>query len=70
MTVQGAYNFVLYSSTAATVSLVLFTQQDLEAGRSTIEIPLDVKVNRTGFAWHIALPDLNPDLLYGTASSP
>lgn len=47
-TLQEAYNFALFSSAAQGVSLVLFTEQDLAAGRATYEIPLDPDYNRTG----------------------
>ncbi|KAI8476733.1 MAG: isoamylase [Monoraphidium minutum] len=61
----GAYNFAVFSSAARRVSLVLFTEQDLAAGRATYEIPLDADANRTGDVWHIMLPGLDPSLLYG-----
>ncbi|KAG2454971.1 hypothetical protein HYH02_000797 [Chlamydomonas schloesseri] len=61
----GAINFSVFSSSADAVSLVLFTEADLNAGRATFEIPLDPYVNRTGDVWHIMLPDLRDDLLYG-----
>lgn len=47
------------------MSLVLFTEQDLARGAATHEIPLDPSSNRTGDVWHIALPRLDPSLLYG-----
>lgn len=64
---QGATNFALYSSSASSVYLVLFSRADLDAGRATVEIRLDPVRNRTGLIWHIALPGLSPDYLYGAA---
>jgi pullulanase/glycogen debranching enzyme len=64
---QNAHNFALYSSTASSVTLVLFSNADLGAGRSTAEIPLDPVLNRTGNIWHIAVPKISKDYLYGTA---
>jgi len=65
MAEQGITNFSVYSSTAKAVSLVLFTEDGLAAGAPAHEVPLDGTINRTGDAWHIALPDLDPSLLYG-----
>ena len=62
---QGASNFALYSSSASSVYLVLFSHADLMRGRSTAEIRLDPVRNRTGLIWHIALPDIARDYLYG-----
>lgn len=53
------------AGSAVAVSLVLFDEDDLVAGRSTHEIPLSPVFNRTGDVWHIALPSLRQDLLYG-----
>jgi isoamylase len=47
------------------VTLVLFCEDDLAAGRTTHEIPLDLRLNRTGNVWHVALPALDDSLLYG-----
>ena len=63
---QGGHNFALYTHSAAAVTLVIFNQQDLFAGRTTAEIPLDPNTNRTGDVWHITIPQLPSDLLYGT----
>lgn len=65
--VQGATNFALFSANAGSVALCLFTEADLRAGRATHEVLLDPLLNRTGDVWHIALPDLDPSLLYGAA---
>ena len=62
---QGATNFAVVSTGATSVALVLFCEDDLEAGRVTHEIPLDPQLNRTGNVWHIALPALDDSLLYG-----
>eukprot|EP00887_Chlorella_sp_A99_P006221 scaffold3.g6221.t1 len=61
----GATNFAIFSSSAWDVRLCLFTEADLAAGRATWEVPLDPVANRTGDVWHIALPGLDPSLLYG-----
>lgn len=45
---QGAINFALQSSGAKGVKLVLFTEQDLAAGKPTYEITLDPVANKTG----------------------
>ena len=63
---QGATNFALFSANAGSVSLCLFTEADLRAGRVTHEVQLDALLNRTGDVWHVALPDVDPSLLYGT----
>lgn len=62
---QGACNFALYSCSASTVSLVLFSNADLMAGRPTAEIQLDHMLNRTGNIWHIAVPGIPVNYLYG-----
>ncbi|KAJ9504980.1 hypothetical protein QJQ45_013103, partial [Haematococcus lacustris] len=61
----GSTNFALYSSSATGVSLVLFNESCMAHGRTLHEIPLDKDANRTGHVWHIMLPLLNTDLLYG-----
>lgn len=63
--VQGAINFALFSANAWGVTLCLFTEVDLVAGRITYEVELDSDANRTGGVWHTTLPDLDPSLLYG-----
>lgn len=45
---QGAINFAVQSSGAKSVKLVLFTEADLAAGKSTHEITLDPATNKTG----------------------
>lgn len=67
---QGVTNFAVFSSAATAVSLVLFSESDLEAGRPTNEVPLDPRHNRSGDTWHIALPDLDSSLLYGRCCNP
>ncbi len=62
---QGAINFAIYASSASSVSLVLFSEDDLQAGRTTHEMELDPELNRTGSVWHIMLPKLDTTLLYG-----
>ena len=62
---QGATNFALFSGNASSVTLCLFEEADLVAGRITHQLRLDPLDNRTGDVWHICLPDLNASLLYG-----
>jgi isoamylase len=62
---QNCANFALFSANAAAVDLCLFTEADLLQGRVSQKISLCPDINRTGDVWHIALPDLNPSLLYG-----
>lgn len=62
---QGAVNFAVYSSNATGIRLVLFTEQDLMAGKATAEIELSPINNQTGEVWHIMLPNMKPGLLYG-----
>lgn len=62
---QAAVNFALYSSGATVVTLCLFTKADLQNGRISYEVDLDDTYNKTGDVWHIALPQLEADLLYG-----
>lgn len=70
MHAQGGINFAVFTSSAYAVSLVLFTEQDLHNGAVTHEIELNPDVNRTGDIWHITLPKLRDDLLYGESSMP
>lgn len=67
---QRATNFALFTGSAWGVSLCLFSEEDLAAGRVTAEIPLDPRVNKTGDTWHVSLPDVNPALLYGAPAGP
>jgi hypothetical protein len=62
---QGATNFAVFASNTWGMSLCLFTEADLRAGRVTLEVPLSPEANRTGDVWHVALPGLDPSLLYG-----
>lgn len=62
---QNITNFALFSAGATGVSLCLFKEKDLEAGKISYKIPLDPVVNRTGDIWHIAIPQLDSTLLYG-----
>ena len=62
---QGATNFALFTGNAWGVSLCLFREEDLREGRATEEVLLDPLHNRTGDTWHVALPGLDPNLLYG-----
>ena len=65
LVLQGTTNFALFSSNATGVVLCLFTEADLVAGRVTYQVPLHPSANRTGDVWHVAIPDLDPTLLYG-----
>lgn len=58
-------NFAVFSSGATSVSLCLFTEDDIQNGKITAEVPLHPILNRTGHMWHIFLPSLSPNLLYG-----
>lgn len=65
-TASGAgVNFAVHSSAAKSVSLCLFTLEDLQNGKVSAEVALHPALNRTGDVWHIFLPGLSPDLLYG-----
>lgn len=66
--VQGATNFALVAANATGCTLVLFSEADLHAGRSTHEVVLNPVANRTGAIWHVALPSLDSCLLYGKES--
>lgn len=63
-------NFAVYASSATSVSLCLFTEADLQAGKVTCELPLSPTLNRTGYTWHILLPKLDTSLLYGMTQCP
>ncbi|XP_024544840.1 isoamylase 1, chloroplastic [Selaginella moellendorffii] len=63
--VEGGVNFSVHSSGAIAVSLCLFTEEDLQKGRVGKEFPLHPVFNRTGDVWHVYLPDVCPNLLYG-----
>ncbi len=67
--VQDAINFAIFASSATSVSLVLFTEEDLQAGCTTHEIKLSPQLNRTGGVWHIMLPKLDTSLLYGLSNA-
>ena len=67
---QEGVNFAVYASSATSVSLCLFTETDLQAGRVTCEVPLSPELNRTGYTWHILLPKLDTSLLYGMPLHP
>ena len=62
---QGATNFAVFASNSWGVSLCLFTEADLRAGRVTLEVALSPEGNKTGDVWHVALPGLEASLLYG-----
>ncbi|KAH7288477.1 hypothetical protein KP509_31G027800 [Ceratopteris richardii] len=63
--VGDGVNFSIHSSSATSVTLCLFTSSDLQQGQVTREIPLDPRLNRTGDVWHICLPNISEELLYG-----
>ncbi|KAL3692101.1 hypothetical protein R1sor_005752 [Riccia sorocarpa] len=62
---SNGVNFAVHSSGASAVSLCLYTEGDLEKGTITKEIKLKPQVNKTGDVWHIFLPEIAPNLLYG-----
>ena len=62
---QAAINFALYSAGAKGVILCLFNEADLQNGRVSFEVALHPRHNKTGDVWHIALPQLDANLLYG-----
>lgn len=47
------------------MSLCLFTDQDLQHGKVSMELELHPAHNKTGDIWHIAVPGLDRSLLYG-----
>ena len=58
-------NFALYSANSTSAELCFFTEQDLRAGRVSHSIELDSTLNRTGDVWHVQIPGVATDLLYG-----
>lgn len=58
-------NFALFSSNATSVSLCLYTEEDIINGKVSYEITLDEAVHRTGDVWHVAFQDLEASFLYG-----
>lgn len=62
---QNVVNFAIFSSNASSVSLCLYTEDDILNGKVTYEIKLDGAVHRTGDVWHVAFQDLEASLLYG-----
>ena len=58
-------NFALYSANSTSAELCFFTEQDLRGGRVSHSIQLDPTLNRTGDVWHIQIPGVATDLLYG-----
>ncbi len=60
---DGGINFALFSEHATGVTLCLFLPN---SETPFTEIPLDPKINRTGWVWHILLKDLpSEELEYG-----
>lgn len=57
-------NFALFASNATAVSLCIFTENDLEQSRVSLEVELDPEENRTGDVWHVAFQDMPDTLLY------
>eukprot|EP00798_Chlamydomonas_sp_ICE-L_P030104 gene30104-35072_t len=62
---QDAVNFAIYSGSAITMSLVLFTEGDLNAGRATVEIPLDPDMNKSGDPEKPVMPE--PEIVLAAA---
>ena len=62
---QDATNFALFSRNATGVDLCFFVESDLQAGRVSEALSLDSHRNKTGDIWHIEVPVLEPELLYG-----
>jgi glycogen operon protein len=61
--VPGGVNFSLFSRSASGVELVFFDrEEDARPGRV---ITLDVATNRTYSYWHVFVPGVKPDQLYG-----
>lgn len=67
MVAQNGVNFALYVANGTGVRLCLFTEEDLQEGRTSLEVPLDPVINRTGDIWHLSLPNLDTTLLYGAS---
>jgi len=55
-------NFALFSEHASKVELYLFLPGEKEA---FLTVPLDKKLNRTGWVWHVCISNLPSDVLYG-----
>ena len=66
---QDGINFAVYSSNAHSVELCFFTETDLRAGKLTHSIMLDPGLNKSGDIWHIQIPGLGEELLYGERAS-
>jgi glycogen operon protein len=60
--VRDGINFAVFSRDATFVVLVLFAPNEKD---SLLEIPLDVRFNRTGDIWHVYLRGLDPGIQYG-----
>lgn len=67
--VQDATNFSVFSKNATAMELCLFSETDLQSGRVTQSIKLESELNKTGDLWHIEVPNLDPQLLYGKFST-
>lgn len=61
---DNGVNFAVFSSTAVSITLCLFTEEDLQAEKVSAEIPLHPVINCTGDVWHVHLPELDEGLLY------
>ena len=60
-------NFSLVAPHANGVSLCFF---DPETKKCVVEYPLSPQTNKTGQVWHIAIPDLDENLLYASKIHP
>lgn len=61
LTPEGT-NFAVFSKHASGVTLVLFTP---DGDQSTVGVPLDPRLNRTGQVWHVLVYGLNAPVHYG-----
>jgi isoamylase len=61
--VDGGVNFVVYTKSAASVTLLLF--DDVASGTPTHHFTLNPDTNRTYHYWHIFIPGIGAGQLYG-----
>lgn len=64
---EEGINFALYSSLATSVSLCLFERH---SNKLLAELALSPETNKTGDVWHIAVRNLDADILYAYHISP
>lgn len=61
-------NFALFSGNASSVTLCLYTEEDLRKGLVTREVVLDEEEHRTGDVWHVGIHGMSRAMGSGSGS--